>query len=95
MARVFLHCPLNISRSLVEMMEEYGKKMQDKYGIEVKIETQPHRPDEESLFKSDFEKSQLPDLIVGHVNDFAVLPKGFLEEHFRSLPERFPIKKSG
>ena len=57
MARVFLHCPLNISRSLVEMMEEYGQKMQDKYGIEVKIETQPHRPDEESLFKSDFEKA--------------------------------------
>jgi spermidine/putrescine-binding protein len=94
MARVFLHCSLNISRSLVEMMEEYGQKMQDKYGIEVKIKTQPHRPDEESLFKSDFEKSQLPDLIVGHVNDFAVLPKGFLEEHFRSLPERFPIKKN-
>lgn len=94
MARIFLHCPLNISRSLVEMMEVHVRKMQAKYGMDVKIETQPHRPDKESLFKSDFEKTELPDMIIGHVNDFAVLPKGFLEEHFSSLQGRFSIKKN-
>ncbi len=93
MATVLLHCPLNISRSLVQMMEEFCRGLKEKHGVEVKIETQPHRPSEKSLFEAYVERDEVPDLTVGHVDDFADLPPGFLAEHFRSLPGRFPIRK--
>ncbi len=93
MARVLLHCPLNISRSLEEMMKEYGKIMEEKHGLEINVEVQPHRPTEEGLFKSYLEAADIPDLIVGHVNDFAELPERYLQEHFRALPGRFPLRQ--
>ncbi|WP_020587648.1 ABC transporter substrate-binding protein [Desulfobacter curvatus] len=93
MARILLHCPLNISRSLVQMMEEFCREFTEKHNIEVTIETQPHRPSEKSLFEACVEKDEMPDLTVGHVDDFADLPPGFLAEHFKSIPGRFPIRK--
>lgn len=30
MARVFLHCPLNITRSLTEMLEDFAKHLREK-----------------------------------------------------------------
>ncbi|WP_321491667.1 ABC transporter substrate-binding protein [uncultured Desulfobacter sp.] len=93
MAKILLHCPLNISRSLVQMMEEFCREFNEKHNIEVTIETQPHRPSETSLFEACVEKNELPDITVGHVDDFADLPPGFLAEHFKSIPGRFPIRK--
>ena len=93
MANVLLHCPLNISRSLVQMMEVFCSELNKKHGVEVVIETQPHRPSEKSLFEACVERGEVPDLTVGHVDDFADLPPGFLAEHFSSLPGRFPIRK--
>ncbi len=93
MARVLLHCPLNISRSLEEMMKEYCQKMGEKNRMQVKVEVQPHRPTEKGLFEMYLEKGDMPELIVGHVNDFAELPEGFLHKHFRSLPGRFPLRQ--
>ncbi len=93
MASVLLHCPLNISRSLVQMMEEFCREFKKKHDIEVTIETQPHRPSEKSLFEACVEKNEMPDLVVGHVDDFADLPPGFLAEHFKSVPGRFPVRK--
>lgn len=93
MARVFLHCPLNITRSLAEMIGNFGRHLQEKNGMEVKVEVQPHRPEEESLFKICVEKKELPDLIIGHVNDFAELPEGYLAEYFCSLPAHYPLRK--
>ena len=92
MARVLLHCPLNISRSLEEMLKEFGRKLEEKHGISISVEPQPHRPTEEGPFKAYAEKGEIPDVIVGHVNDFAELPDGFLQEHFRALPGRFPMR---
>ncbi len=92
MAKVLIHCPLNISRSLEEMIKEFGLEMEKKHGINVEIETQPHRPTEDGLFKMYLEKGNMPELVVGHANDFAELPGGYLEEHFRSLPGRFPLR---
>jgi len=93
MAKILLHCPLNISRSLVQMMEEFSREFTEKHNIEVTVETQPHRPSEKSLFEACVEKNDMPDLTVGHVDDFADLPPGFLAEHFKSVPSRFPIRK--
>lgn len=94
MARILLHCPLNISRTIVSMMTEFCKQLDEKYGLAVEIETQPHRPHEKSLFKSHIEKGEIPDLTVGHMDDFADLPPGALAEFFRPLPGRYPIRKA-
>jgi ABC-type Fe3+ transport system substrate-binding protein len=93
MARIFIHTPLNISRTLVKMLEEFCRQLQERQGLEIAIETQPHRPDEDSRFSSYLEKNELPDLTIGHVNDFADLTKEYLEEHLRTLPGRFPVRK--
>lgn len=93
MAKVYLHCPLNVSRTLVQMISEYSKEMQEKEGFEIEILDQPHRPEEKSLFETDFEGEEFPDMIVGHVNDFAALPEGYLEKYFMALPGRFPLRE--
>lgn len=93
MARVLLHCPLNISRTLEEMMKEHCKTLEEKHQLEIKVEVQPHRPKEEGLFERYYEAGDMPDLIIGHVNDFAELPEGYLQEHFQALPGRFPLRQ--
>ena len=94
MASILLHCPLNISRSLGQLMEDFCLTWQQTHGQEVTIQTQPHRPDEASLFQRCLDENRMPDITVGHVNDFADLPDGFLAAHFRSLPGRYPIRKT-
>ena len=93
MERILLHCPLNISRTLEEMIKEYATRMDKKHGLQIKVEVQPHRPTEKSLFEKYQEEKVLPELMIGHVNDFAELPDSFLQEHFQSLPGRFPLRK--
>lgn len=92
MASILLHCPLNISRSLDQLMVDFCKTWQESHGMEVTVQTQPHRPDETSLFQTYLDQNRFPDLIVGHVNDFADLPDGYLQKHFRSLPGRYPLR---
>ncbi len=92
MASILLHCPLNISRSLDQLMVDFCKTWQKSHGMEVTVQTQPHRPDETSLFQTYLDRNRFPDLIVGHVNDFADLPDGYLQKHFRSLPGRYPLR---
>lgn len=92
MARIYVHTPLNISRTLVKMLEEFCKELKGRHGLEINIETQPHNPSEESKFSSYIKKSELPDLSIGHVNDFADLPKQYLAEHLLALPDRFPVR---
>lgn len=93
MAKVLLHSPLNISRAMGEMIKEFSRTIYDKYGIVVEIETQPHRPEEESLFSYYVEQEKIPDVIIGHANDFAGFSKQFLADNFLSLPGRFPLRK--
>ena len=93
MAKILLHCPLNISRSLVAMMEEFCGEFSKKHKIDVTIDTQPHRPSETSLFEACVQKNDMPDLTIGHVDDFADLPPGYLARHFKSIPGRFPIRE--
>lgn len=94
MERVLLHCPLNISRSIVNMMEEFCVELNRKYGLAVQVEAQQHRPEEKSLFKSYVEEGNLPDLTVGHVDDFADLAFEYISENCRSLPGRFPMREA-
>ncbi len=92
MAKILVHCPLNISRALEEMLKEHCRKMQEKHGIPLDIQTQPHRPEEEGLLTKYLREGEFPQVMIGHVNDFAELPEGFLDEHFLSLPGRWPLR---
>jgi hypothetical protein len=93
MAKILVHCPLNISRTLEEMLKEHSRQMQEKYGLTVQIETQPHRPTEEGLLQMYAANQDIPDLVIGHVNDFAELPEDYLYDNFRALPGRFPLRE--
>lgn len=93
MAKVLLHCPLNISRSLEEMIREISWELQRKYDLTIDIIAQPHRPQEDSLFELLLRKKELPDLIIGHINEFANLPAAFINKYFSSVQERFHIRK--
>lgn len=93
MARILMHSPMNISRALGEMLKEFCGTMAEKHGLQIEVETQPHRPVEKSLFEYYLEKNDLPDVVVGHANDFADISDEFLSRHFLSLPDRFPLRK--
>jgi hypothetical protein len=89
MARVFMHCPLNISRTLVKMMEEFCQKWQEKYGIEVQIKMQPHQPGRGEPVPGVPESGRLLRMLtLGHVNDFADLGAGLPGAALRALPGR-------
>ncbi len=47
--------------------------MQEKDDKEVRLEAQTHRPEEVRLFQSYIDQGELPDLDIGHANDFADL----------------------
>lgn len=91
MSDIVIHCPMNISRTLVQLMEDQAKAVQKKSGIEVNVLVQPHRPNEESIFHSFVDRGTLPDLTIGHVDDFAGLPEDFLRENVRAMPGKFPM----
>ncbi len=93
MARVILHCPLNISRTMEDLLKKRAQELEETNGIPIAVEMQPHRPTEEGIFQTYAEGGDIPDAMIGHVNDFAELPAGFLQEHFRAIPERFPLRK--
>jgi len=93
MAKVLIHCPLNISRTLVQMVGEFSQQLQQQSDISIEVITQPHRVEEQSLFKGFVERGELPDLTIGHVDDFSDLPAGFLEQRVMPLPGRFPLRR--
>lgn len=92
MARILLHCPLNISRSLVQMMQECCQRLQQDYHETLDVEVQAHRPQEVPLFKGYVERGTLPDLTVGHVDDFADLDSAFVADQVQALPGRFDLR---
>lgn len=95
MAKIFVHLPLNISRAVEEMLKEFGREIENKHGIKVEVESQhqcqPENGRSEKQSAEDIEDN-LPDLLIGHVNYFSKYPENFLEEHFCSLPGRFPLR---
>lgn len=96
MAKVFVHLPLNISRAMEEMLKEFGREMGKKHGIKVEVESQHQcTPDNDLLGNNESGKDtdvSIPDLVVGQANYFLKFPNNYLEEHFRPLPGRFPLR---
>ncbi len=93
MESILLHCPLNISRTLSQMMVDFCETLRKKYGNTLELEIQPHRPEEKSELKACLEKGRMPAMAVGHVDDLADLSPGVLEKLCLALPGRFPLRK--
>lgn len=97
MARIFVHLPLNISRTLEQFIKEFGRVMESKHGLQVEVDSQIRcQPDNanpgNNELENDIDESSIPDLVVGSVNYFSNFPDGYLNKHFRPLPGRFPIR---
>jgi hypothetical protein len=75
------------------MVQTFCENLARKHDIPILLETQPHRPDEQSLFKTYVEEGTIPALTVGHVDDIADLPFDFVSKNCRSVPGRFPLRK--
>lgn len=91
MAKVLVHLPLNISRAIEEMLKDFGREMEQKHGIKLDVASQ-HQCAPADKQDKDMEKDAIPDLLVGNVNYFYKFPGNYLEEHFRPLPGRFPLR---
>lgn len=97
MARVFVHLPLNISRTMEEMLKEFGREMEKKHGIQVEIGSQiqcqrDNTSPGNNTPQPEVDEASIPDLIIGHVNYFSQFPENYLERYFRPLPGRFPLR---
>lgn len=97
MARIFVHLPLNISRALEQFILEFCREMTKRYGLLVEIDSQiqclpdnAHPGSNEP--ENDLDASSAPDLVVGSVDYLTNFPEGYLEQYYRPLPERFPIR---
>jgi len=93
MATVLLQLPLNISRAMEEMLKQYGRDMERKNGIQLKIMGQQLCQPENIAQDADLNCWNVPDLVIGHIDYFIKRPKQHLEKNFRSLPGRFPIRQ--
>ncbi|AZO95996.1 ABC transporter substrate-binding protein [Halocella sp. SP3-1] len=93
MAKVLVHCPLNISRTMGEMLKGFIRQLNKKYGMDVRVEIQPHRPTEEHLFEKYVKEGNIPDLTIGHANDFAELSDDIMKEYFQPFSDLFPLRK--
>ena len=75
------------------MIQEHCRKLQQDLGEEIEVQVQAHRPQETPLFKGYVERGTLPDLTVGHVDDFADLDPAFVAEQVQTRPGRFALRK--
>lgn len=91
MAKVLVHLPLNISRAIEEMLKDFGREMEQKHGIKLDVKSQ-HQYGAADKQGKGMVKDAIPDLLVGNVNYFLRFPENYLEEHFRPLPGRFPLR---
>ncbi len=90
MAKILVHLPLNISRTLEEMLKSAGQALSKKYGLQVELIRNPCLPD---LAAGENEAATvIPDMVVGHIDYFTRYSNDFLEKNFCSLSGRYPLR---
>lgn len=90
MAKILVHLPLNISRTLEEMLKSAGQALEKKHGLQVEVVRNPSQPDP-AAGKNEA-AIEIPDLVIGHIDYFTRYSDGFLETNFQPLPGRFPMR---
>lgn len=91
MARILVYLPLNISRTLEEMLKTYGQEMEKKYNFPVEVVRHQCEPGQSCLDKNS-EDEEIPDVVIGHIDYFTKHSDEFLTNNFQSLPGRFPMR---
>jgi len=97
MARILVSLPLNIGRTIEEMLKEYGKRFEKKYGTPINIDNRhicgaDAAVEEDPIAAEQVNESDLPDMLIGHAVYFNQFPEGTLQAYFRSVPCRFPLR---
>ncbi|MDD3306331.1 MAG: ABC transporter substrate-binding protein [Acetobacterium sp.] len=90
MARILIHLPLNISRTLEEMLKSAGQAMGKKNGLQVEVVRNPSQSD--TAAGENEKAADIPDMVIGHIDYFSKRSDRFLETNFQSLPGRFPMR---
>lgn len=92
MAKILIDLPLNISRTIEEMLKEIGREMKKKHGIVLEIVNRHQCQSGNVSRDNQCEDSGIPDVVIGHAEFFSTFSEDYLKENFRSLPNRFPMR---
>jgi hypothetical protein len=90
--RIVIHTPMNHRKALIEALKEYLREFNRKYGMETSIETPEHNYSENWFLKS-LEQGSIPDMVITHATDLAVLSRDKISEIFAPFPGRFPLRR--
>lgn len=90
MEKILIHCPLNISRSLTNMVKEF---VEQEYGKDVfELVNEQHRPDSESALLSDLRQGNTPILYIGQAIDFGRFTEEEIADNFETM-HGLPLRK--
>jgi ABC-type Fe3+ transport system substrate-binding protein len=96
MEKIIMHCPMNISRSIVNMVKEF---VEQKYGQNIfELVDEPHRLGNDSNLVDSVKSSNPPALYIGQAVDFGELTKQEISDSFEvinNLPLRKELSKLG
>lgn len=92
MARIFVHLPLNISRTIEEMLKEYGREMEKKQGIHIDIVCQ-NQCQQDDGYPNNSEEENIPDMVISGASYFTKYSESYLNKNFRSMAGRFPLRQ--
>ncbi len=86
MEKIILHCPINISRTLSNLIREFVQKEYAGSGA-MEIYDEPHRLGNESSLLKTVREGVTPALYVGHATDFGRMQPEQVAGHFEAVPD--------
>lgn len=89
--KIIMHCPMNISRTLFNMVGEFVK--QQGWEGEFEIIDEPHRLDHESNLLNSIRAGSAPALYIGHATDFGRLHEHDIQQYFEKITD-LPLAQS-
>ncbi len=97
MAGILMQLPLNIGRAIEEMLKEYGREFERKFGIPINIDNRHICASDDAGERAcepagQVGEASMPDMLIGHPNYFNQFPEGALQAYFRPVPSRFPLR---
>jgi|GEM_PF-675861 len=90
MSSVFLHSPLNINLSLVEMVKAAAREIGVKYDTVIDVKTATCYQRENGLLTIDY--SKMEDMTITYGSDFSMTNRDEAGSLLCSCPERFPLR---
>ena len=93
MEKVFLHCPMNMSRALSNLISEFIQTEYSGSGYEFEVHDEPHRLGGEDTLLTSVKEGRPPALYIGHATDFGRLSATEISASFELIPD-LPLAES-